>query len=64
LRKKNTGETSRGKKHETFTEYRPEIEALLENGSTQRFIAKPYDTTEANFHNWVKKHGLKRVKIA
>lgn len=41
--------------------YRPEIEALLANGSTQTFIAKRYGTTEANLSHWLKKHGLKRV---
>ena len=35
--------------------YRPEIEALLANGSTQKFIANRYKTTEANLHNWMKK---------
>src|SRR5919108_3369986 len=33
----------------------PEIEALLANGSTQKFIARRYHTTEANLHNWMKK---------
>ncbi|MBI5928215.1 MAG: recombinase family protein [Chloroflexi bacterium] len=41
--------------------YRPEIEALLANGSTQTFIAKRYGTTEANLSRWLKKHGLKRA---
>jgi DNA invertase Pin-like site-specific DNA recombinase len=41
--------------------YRPEIEALLSNGSTQKFIAKRYGTTEANLHNWLKKRGLKKA---
>ena len=40
--------------------YRIEIEALLKNGSTQKFIAQKYGTTEANFSLWMKKHGLKR----
>src|SRR5260221_13961419 len=40
--------------------YRPEIEALLANGSTQKFIAKRYGTTEANFSRWLTKHHLKR----
>ena len=31
--------------------FRPEIESLLANGSTQRFVAKRYHTTEANLHN-------------
>jgi DNA invertase Pin-like site-specific DNA recombinase len=42
--------------------YRPEIEALLANGSTQRFIANRYGTTEANLSRWLKKHDLRRVK--
>lgn len=41
-------------------QYRPEIEGLLANGSTQRFIAQRYKTTEANLHNWIKKHELKK----
>lgn len=44
--------------------YRPEIEGLLANGATQRFIAQRYKTTEANLHNWLKKHGLKQSKGA
>ena len=39
-------------------QYRVEIEALLANGSTQRFIAKRYGTTEANFSNWIKKNKI------
>lgn len=39
--------------------FRPEIESLLANGSTQRFIAQRYNTTEANLHNWLKKNALK-----
>jgi DNA invertase Pin-like site-specific DNA recombinase len=39
--------------------YRPEIEGLLANGATQKFIAHRYHTTEANLHNWLKKRGLK-----
>lgn len=38
--------------------HRPEIEALLANGATQRFIAIRYDSTAANLHHWLKKHGL------
>lgn len=34
--------------------YRPEIEALLTNGSTKVFIAKRYGTTVSNLHNWLK----------
>jgi DNA invertase Pin-like site-specific DNA recombinase len=43
--------------------YQPEIEALLANGSTQKFIAKRYGTTEGNLYNWLKKRGLKPTKI-
>lgn len=38
--------------------YRPEIEALLANGSTQRFIAERYNTTEANLSNWLRKNEI------
>jgi DNA invertase Pin-like site-specific DNA recombinase len=43
-------------------QYRPEIESLLANGSTQKFIARRYKTTEANLHHWIKKLGLKSPK--
>jgi DNA invertase Pin-like site-specific DNA recombinase len=43
--------------------FRPEIEALLANGSTQKFIANRYGTTEANLHHWIKKHGFKKAKL-
>lgn len=39
--------------------FRPEIEALLSNGSTQKFIAKRYGTTEANLSRWIQKHKLR-----
>jgi DNA invertase Pin-like site-specific DNA recombinase len=39
--------------------YRPEIEALLANGATQRFIARRYATTPANLTRWMTKHGLR-----
>jgi DNA invertase Pin-like site-specific DNA recombinase len=41
--------------------YRIEIEALLKNGTTQKFIAKRYGTTEANLHHWLKQRGLART---
>ena len=40
--------------------YRFEIELLLANGSTQKFIAQRYGTTPANLSKWMKQHGLKR----
>jgi len=45
--------------------FRPEIEALMKNGSTQRFIAKRYKTTEANLHKWLKQRGIKnRINVS
>lgn len=44
--------------------FRPEIESLLANGTTQKFIAQRYHTTEANLHNWLKKHGLKTARAS
>ncbi|HEY8559538.1 MAG TPA: recombinase family protein [Pyrinomonadaceae bacterium] len=43
-------------------QYKIEIEALLSNGSTQRFIAKRYGTTEANLSNWLRKNGIAAKK--
>lgn len=40
--------------------FKPEIEALLNNGSTQKFIANRYNTTPANLSLWIKKHGIKK----
>jgi len=40
--------------------YRPEIEALLKNGSTQAFIAKRYQTNEGNLAHWLKQRGITR----
>jgi DNA invertase Pin-like site-specific DNA recombinase len=39
--------------------YRPEVEGLLTNGSTQKFVAGRYQTTKANLHNWLEKRGFK-----
>ena len=44
--------------------YRPEIEALLANGSTQKFIAARYGTTESNLSNYLKKRGLRRAELS
>jgi DNA invertase Pin-like site-specific DNA recombinase len=40
--------------------FKPEIEVLVSNGSTQKFIANRYNTTEANLYNWMKRHNLKK----
>lgn len=43
-------------------QHRPEIEGLLKNGSTQKYIAERYDTTEANLSRWLKKYSLRRKR--
>lgn len=40
--------------------HRPEIEALLKNGATQKYIAQRYQTTEVNLSLWLAKQGLRR----
>ncbi len=40
-------------------QYRPEIEALLGNGSPKKFIAKRYGCTEATLFNWLDKNKIK-----
>lgn len=39
--------------------FKPEIEALLANGSSQRFIARRYNTSPVNLHLYLKKHNLR-----
>ena len=41
-------------------QYRVEIEALISNGSSQKFIAQRYGTSEVNVSRWMKKHGMKK----
>ena len=55
-------ERPRGPGKSKWDTYRPEIESLLVNGATQRFVARRYNTTETNLHNWLKQHGLKRTR--
>jgi DNA invertase Pin-like site-specific DNA recombinase len=42
--------------------FRPEIEALLANGSTQKFIATRYKVTEATLCNWLNKNIIKKQR--
>lgn len=51
----------KGKGKSKLDIYRPEIEGLLNNGSSQKFIANRYGTTEANLSNWIKKNNLKSI---
>lgn len=43
--------------------HRNEIERLLAEGSTQKYIAGRFDTTETNLSRWLKKHGLRRKTV-
>jgi DNA invertase Pin-like site-specific DNA recombinase len=52
----------RGSGKSKLDPYRPEIEALLANGSTQKFIAKRYHSTAPNLSRWMKKQRLKSAK--
>jgi DNA invertase Pin-like site-specific DNA recombinase len=48
----------KGKGRSKLDQFKPEIEALLKNGSTKAFIAKRYSVTQATLFNW-----LKRVEL-
>jgi DNA invertase Pin-like site-specific DNA recombinase len=48
----------RGPGKSKLDKYKPEIEALLKNGSRQAYIAKRYGTTAANLCNWIKKNRI------
>lgn len=43
-------------------EHRAEIERLLNEGSTQRFIASRFNTSPTNLSRWMKKHNLSRKR--
>lgn len=38
--------------------FRPEIEALLGNGATKKFVAERYGVTSATLINWLQKNGI------
>ena len=63
VRKKNGVKLGRpkGTGRSKLDQYKPEIEALLKNGATQKFIAHRYGATEATVSRWVRKQGLKKV---
>lgn len=44
--------------------FQPEIEALIENGSTQRFVAKRYGTTAGNLNVWLKKKKISPIRLS
>ena len=43
-------------------EHRDEIERLLNEGSTQRYIASRFNTSPTNLSRWMKKHDLRRKR--
>jgi hypothetical protein len=43
---------------EVCVKFRPEIEALLNHGPTHNLIARRYNTTDADFSRWMKRHAL------
>jgi DNA invertase Pin-like site-specific DNA recombinase len=51
----------RGAGKSKLDQYRPEIEALLQNGTTQKFIAKRYSASEATITNWIKKNKIQKA---
>ena len=44
----------KGRGKSKLDKFKPEIEALLKNGSTKTFIAKRYGTSLSNFYKWMK----------
>lgn len=44
-------------------QFRPEIEGLLKNGATQRYIAKRYGCSETNLNNWLRKNKIDRIPV-
>ena len=52
----------RGKGKSKLDKFRPEIEALLKNGSRKVFIASRYGVTPATLSNWLKRTGLDKLE--
>lgn len=52
----------RGKGKSKLDKFKPEIEALLKNGSRKEFIAKRYDCTPVTLNNWLKRTGLDKLE--
>jgi DNA invertase Pin-like site-specific DNA recombinase len=52
----------KGKGKSKLDKFKPEIEALLKNGSRKDFIAKRYGCTAATLSNWLKRTGLDKME--
>lgn len=48
----------RGPGKSRLDSFQPEIEGLITNGSTQRFIARRYGVTPSTLNNWIKKKNI------
>lgn len=48
----------RGNGKSKLDKFRPEIEALLANSSTQRFIAERYKVSPSHLNRWIKSRGI------
>lgn len=44
-------------------EHRPEIIALLKNGSTKAYVAKRYNTSVVNLHNWLRQNQIDATPV-
>jgi DNA invertase Pin-like site-specific DNA recombinase len=49
----------KGRGKSKLDQYKPEIIALLNNGSTKKFVAERYKVTSATLINWIKMNDLK-----
>ena len=52
----------KGRGKSKMDDHRTEIERLLNEGSTQRYIASRFNTSPTNLSRWMKKHGLSRKR--
>ena len=48
----------RGAGKSKLDEFKEEIIALLRNGSSKKFVADRYGTSQVNLYNWLKKNNL------
>ena len=48
----------RGVGKSKLDEYKEEIVALLKNGSSKKFVANRYGTSQVNLYNWIKKNNV------
>jgi len=48
----------RGAGKSKLDEFKEEIIALLRNGSSKKFVADRYNTSQVNLYNWIKKNNI------